>query len=286
MLRMFAGIAMLFAFSLNSSAQIRINEIGTNGVDFGGAAKWVELHNAGDTEEDISGLLLCDFPKYPALNSLTALDGTSTTIPAGGFLVVAWTELDNDADGDAEVGLYKAGTGDFGDSNQMLDYMQYGAAGHFREGVAQAAGFWTEGEFVAAPASGMSLQLVDNAATGTSNWIERTATPNAANGLATGVEDGEVPGDFTLHANFPNPFNPTTTISYDLSRSGYVDLAVYDMLGQRINSLVTGSQPTGNYTYSWDGRDARGHVVSSGVYFYRLELDGRGSQSRVMTLLK
>ncbi|MEM8487900.1 MAG: FlgD immunoglobulin-like domain containing protein [Bacteroidota bacterium] len=265
---------------------IRISEIGFDGVDFDGATKWVELQNTGDTDFDITGLILCDFPDYPTVHGLTALDGGSAIIPAGGFLVVAWPNLDADDDGDAEVGLYNVGTADFDDAGLMLDYMQYGEANHRREGTAVTAGVWETGAFVAAPASGLSLQLVDNAATGVANWVSAPATPNAENNMATSIEEGETPDVFALHANFPNPFNPTTTISYDLERAGQVALEVYDMLGQRVTSLFNGGQAAGSHAYAWDGRDARGNVVSSGVYFYRLTLDGNFSQSRVMTLLK
>ncbi len=272
----------------NPSAEvpIRISEIGFDGVDFDGASKWVELQNVGDEDFDITGLILCDFPQYPTVHGLTPLDGGSAIIPAGGFLVVAWPNLDADNDGDAEVGLYNVATLDFADETLLLDYMQYGEANHTRESVAVAAGVWEAGAFVAAPPSGQSLQLVDNAATGVANWVSAPATPNAENNMSTSIEEGEAPNAFALHANFPNPFNPTTTISYDLERTGQVALEVYDTLGQRVTSLFSGSQAAGTHAFAWDGRDARGNVVSSGVYFYRLTLDGNFSQSRVMTLLK
>ncbi len=267
-------------------SSIRISEVGFDGVDYEGAGIWVELFNASDASVDVSNLILCDFPRYPAINSLTALGGTSTTIPAGGYLVVAWPDL-GDGNAHAEVGLYKEGSaGAFGEASNLLDYMQFGEAAHRREGTAEEAGLWTVGSFVPAAASGMSLQLVDDASTGSTNWVERPATPNMANGLSTANEENEVPAGFALHNNFPNPFNPTTSISYDLSTAGQVALDVYDTLGQRITSLFSGGQPAGSYTISWDGRDARGNVVSSGVYLYRLTLDGQASQTRVMTLLK
>lgn len=267
-------------------SSIRISEIGFDGVDFEGAGIWVELHNNSDAAIDVTDLILCDFPRYPTVGSLTALGGGSTTIPADGFLVVAWPEL-GDGAAHAEVGLYKAGSaGAFGEPGNVLDYMQFGEASHRREETAEGAGVWTVGEFVALASSGNSLQLIDNTLTGASNWVERPATPNAANGLSTANEEAEVPADFALHSNFPNPFNPTTTISYDLSTSGHVALDVYDMLGQKVTSLFQGGQAAGSYSFAWDGRDARGNVVSSGVYFYRLTMDGRASASRVMTLLK
>ena len=182
MVRLTMAAALFMVFTMSAAGQVRINEVGTNGVDFDGASKWVELYNAGDTEVDVANLILCDFPDYPVLNALTPLDGTSTTIPAGGYLVVAWPTLDMDADGDAEVGLYREGSqGAFGDPNNLLDYMQYGEAGHAREDEAETAGLWTIGDFVAAAASGMSLQYVESGTPGSGNWIAAEPTPNAAN---------------------------------------------------------------------------------------------------------
>ncbi len=95
-----------------------------------------------------------------------------------------------------------------------------------------------------------------------------------------------VPRTFALEANFPNPFNPSTTIEYALPISAPVRLYVYDVLGQRIRTLVSGSsQVPGYYRINWDGRDDARRAVASGLYFYRIEA-GSFSQVRKMTLLK
>ena len=273
------GSAMVF--------DVRVNEIGFDGVDYEGASIWVELYNAGDADVDVSNLILCDFPRYPVINAMTVLGGGSTTIPAGGFLVLAWPDLGG-GETHAEVGLYTEDAGgDFGNVDKILDYMQFGEAAHRREDVAEGAGLWTIGEFVASAASGSSLQLVDASGTGAANWISAAATPNAVNNTPTSIDDfDELPGDFRLFANFPNPFNPETAINYELNRNGSVSLSVFDMLGQKIADLFEGSQSAGVYSVTWDGRDANGNVAASGLYLYRLTLDGQFSQSRVMTLLK
>ena len=84
-----------------------------------------------------------------------------------------------------------------------------------------------------------------------------------------------VPSQFYLGANYPNPFNPETSIEYGLPTAGPVELAVYDVLGQPVRILVrTGSQPAGYYTAHWDGRDDSGRLVGSGVYLCRLQASG------------
>lgn len=86
------------------------------------------------------------------------------------------------------------------------------------------------------------------------------------------VESRDVfsPKVFQLHPNFPNPFNPSTTILYELPRASEVEVAIFDLLGKRVRTLVQGRQQAGQHRLSWDGSDDRGANVPSGVYLYRL----------------
>lgn len=90
---------------------------------------------------------------------------------------------------------------------------------------------------------------------------------------------------YQLSQNYPNPFNPTTTISWKLAVGSHVELAIYDLLGQRIRTLVDGNKPAGAHQAQWDGRDDRGRAVSSGVYVYQIEAGGF-VQSRKMLLVR
>lgn len=76
---------------------------------------------------------------------------------------------------------------------------------------------------------------------------------------------------YQLYQNFPNPFNPSTTITYDIAEAGYVDLAIYDLKGRVVASLVNGNKSAGNYTVKWNGLDDNGQLVPSGVYLYQLQ---------------
>jgi hypothetical protein len=93
------------------------------------------------------------------------------------------------------------------------------------------------------------------------------------------------PGSFQLHENYPNPFNPTTTISYDLAKGADVNLDIYNILGQHITTLVNASQEAGHYEVMWNATDGHGQTVASGIYFYRLSTD-EASQTKKMMLLK
>jgi len=93
------------------------------------------------------------------------------------------------------------------------------------------------------------------------------------------------PSGFALLANYPNPFNPATTISYQLPTTAQVSLSIYNTTGQRVRDLVRQVQAAGSYSVPWDGRDDAGSTVSAGAYFYRLEAGGF-RQTRRMVLLK
>jgi len=82
---------------------------------------------------------------------------------------------------------------------------------------------------------------------------------------------GKRPDRFFLHQNCPNPFNPTTTISYNLPELSEVTLTIYDIVGREVMTLQSQDQPTGNYEVQWKGVDESGNPVNTGVYFARLQ---------------
>lgn len=79
-----------------------------------------------------------------------------------------------------------------------------------------------------------------------------------------------LPSFYILHQNFPNPFNPITTISYELPEKGYVKLYVFDITGRLVKTLQDGEQNAGVYQFQWSGENWNGKKVVSGLYFYRL----------------
>lgn len=95
----------------------------------------------------------------------------------------------------------------------------------------------------------------------------------------------EVPATFNLEQNFPNPFNPETTIRYGIISDSEVRLTIYNLLGQVVRTLINQQMPAGQYTARWDGRNDAGQEVSSGVYIYRLQSGSRVA-TRKMALLR
>ena len=97
----------------------------------------------------------------------------------------------------------------------------------------------------------------------------------------TAAED-VAPAVFSILGNYPNPFNPTTTISFTLPSSGKANLSVYSVTGQKVQELVNGPLSAGAHAVVWDGRDAAGKPVSSGVYLSRLNQENRTTANRTL----
>ncbi|UCF04982.1 MAG: choice-of-anchor D domain-containing protein, partial [bacterium] len=107
----------------------------------------------------------------------------------------------------------------------------------------------------------------------------------ASPGSTTGDEVPSVPKAFALYQNAPNPFNPTTTIRFDLPRAVHVKLSVYNVKGELIATLVNQSMTEGRKEVAWSAKDNKGRAVSSGIYFYRL-VAGDFVQTKKMVLLR
>ena len=97
------------------------------------------------------------------------------------------------------------------------------------------------------------------------------------------IEEISVPTQYALSQNYPNPFNPETRISYDIISSGMVSIIVYDILGRKIVDLVNEIKTPGRYNVLWNGNDALGNPVGSGVYLYQLK-SGQFSKTRKMVI--
>ncbi len=102
---------------------------------------------------------------------------------------------------------------------------------------------------------------------------------------SVGGSGSSIPDNFSLQQNYPNPFNPTTSIAYDLAKDSDVTLQIFNMRGQEIRTLVSGTKPAGSHTIQWNGRDDSGLKVASGIYVYMIKA-GAFVKSRRLTLLK
>jgi len=117
------------------------------------------------------------------------------------------------------------------------------------------------------------------------NFNNHTVDFKELTNLSSAEEYLTIPNEFSLHQNFPNPFNPNTTIFYDLSRESNVKITVFDLLGREVVTLINQIEPAGNWSVNWDGRDYTGNLVNAGIYIYQIEADGF-MQTKKMVLLK
>ena len=111
-------------------------------------------------------------------------------------------------------------------------------------------------------------QSIFGTSSGTGDDVTRSALPQAA----------------TLSPNYPNPFNPATTIRYQLPRQSQVQMTVFNLLGETVTTLVDDMQDAGEHVTVWDGCDRLGHPAPSGIYFYRLKADGVSTAKKMVLM--
>jgi flagellar hook assembly protein FlgD len=98
-------------------------------------------------------------------------------------------------------------------------------------------------------------------------------------GVEVSLDESEItPIQFALHQNYPNPFNPHTEISFDIPEMTDINVSVFNLMGQKVKTLVNDNITPGYHTIMWDGTNDKGLQVSTGMYFYTLQ----SSEKRVM----
>ncbi len=165
---------------------------------------------------------------------------------------------------------------------------------------ARATSYTINGSWGSATVSGTSYKTPTLAASTKFNW---SVTATNVGGSATsgtwsfttgklskrsicidGTESDYVPEIYSLYQNYPNPFNPSTTIQFDLHNTTRVVLKIYDILGRDIRTLLDEEVEAGSYTLQWNGQDANGRNVHSGIYFYRLSTEMFTGTKKMMLL--
>ncbi len=240
----------LFSFEGESSAEasddeaatdtrLVINEVAAQGDPL----NWFELYNASDGPIDLANFVMADDLTDESKRTPFLAD---MVIEAGAFLQI---ELDKDGwpgfalGRDEELGIWTV------------------------DGALVASVDWEEGQ---ADEGTSWARLPD--VTGDFQTVD-TPTPGAPNQVQTAVAEqaAGVPEAFRLRGNWPNPFNASAVIAFDVARTAPVRLVVYDVLGRHVRTLHSGETlAAGHYRTAWNGRDDEGRSVASGVYLYRL----------------
>ena len=146
------------------------------------------------------------------------------------------------------------------------------------------------GPYALAPAGQNNVEVAFAIVAGDSlaDLQANVAAARAKYGTIAAVEDilpvGKMPLVFSLSQNYPNPFNPETRIRYGLPEGVYVRLAIYNLLGRKVSTLVDTHQPPGFHTILWDGSTDDGGRAASGVYIYRIEAGDHISSKKLLLL--
>jgi len=249
---------------LTNVKQLVINEFmasneTTLADEYGEYDDWLELYNLGSTNLDLSDYYLSDDASVP--DKWQFPDDTS--IAAGSFLLV-WLDGDGSTQGPLHTTFSLSIQGEellLSDNNlAVIEYYS----------------FETQ-------TTDISTGRYPN---GLGNYILMSPTPGAENLSGVPVFSEEVPASVSKLINYPNPFNPTTTISFCIELEEQFELIIYNIQGERIrnfsNHFITQS---GNHSIVWDGTDQNGNQVASGIYFYKLKV-GKEELVNKMLLLK
>ena len=140
-------------------------------------------------------------------------------------------------------------------------------------GVVYASGFLSPAE------TDSSFTLILTTPSGYAETLPSSSTALLAENLTISV-----PNDFALLQNFPNPFNPTTSITYHLQTSSPTSVTIYDLMGNKVKDLFSGLENPGYKSINWDATDNNGDLVSSGIYFYKLQVGESFDIKRMMYL--
>jgi hypothetical protein len=213
-------------------------------------------------------------------NEVVVTVGLSDAVRVAGYSLT----LDYDASALAFLGIEGSAASGISQDGQVA--LVKDSAGEVILADMLDAGSAIEGEGVLVQ---LRFQLLDPTVSGRVEIADALVSDGSGgvNGLlgALTADVRSLPEGFGLGQNYPNPFNPDTQIRYQLPESGEVSLVVYNLLGQEVRVLVQERQEAGFYRAVWDGRDALGRSVSSGVYLTRM-VSGSFSSVKKMLLLK
>jgi hypothetical protein len=140
------------------------------------------------------------------------------------------------------------------------------------------------GDHVFTLSDGMGGRLLNNAVLAKTGSIRITNASVKSLVLKLVDDKIAVPKEFALHQNYPNPFNPSTRFDVDIPKTAEVDITVYDILGQKIATLLNGVQEAGYKTVEWNGANEHGLTVPSGMYFVRMTSEQFSAVRKVMML--
>jgi hypothetical protein len=238
-----------------------------------GLGGYIEIYNRTGNIVSLNGWWFCSPFVYSPLGA--------TSIGPYSYKTYPWPGTFSDDDAQGEIMLYDSAA--FGNSNDIIDYVPWGASNLFRFGQADAVNKWSGG---AAPVLvNGAIHRITNTTGTTAADYDVTVAPSPQNcaGLPTGIGDAPAYPTITL-AISPNPFSSLATISFDLSSTAEVSGAVYSVTGTRVRTLDSSVRNPGAGRLFWDGRDDAGNEVPSGTYLVKVTANSAVATQRVTVL--
>jgi hypothetical protein len=268
-------------FEIDPLANVVINEINYNSHPDLEAGDWIELYNPNDFEIDLSGCILKDENTMDN----TFIIQESQVLGAKSFIVLceSISEFKSVHPDVANcIGDFGGATGfglsGSGEKLQLLNHLN-----HILDEVTYDDSVpWP----IEADGQGYTLELIDSDTDNSvaENWraSQKVGGSPGKKNTVTSIENegtGKKPFSFKLYQNYPNPFNPETVISWQLPISSQVDLSVYNILGEKVITLVSDYRQSGHYSIKWDATG-----FSTGIYFYRLKADNFNAVSKMILM--
>ena len=224
---------------------------------------YIELFNYGTEEVNIAGLYITDDAGNQDSYFEIPSSDNNTVIQPGGFLTL-WADNEEEQ-GPLHLGFKLNGTSEhialyMSNKDSLIDDISYG-----NQDVDIAYGRYPDGG---------------------EEWGFMNPTPGTSNSEVLEINNESVISEtFTIHQNFPNPFNPFTSLTYELHEEGIVSITIHDMMGRIVKTLFKSSQTAGYKSITWDATNDRNEPVPAGMYIYTIQA-GEFRQTRKMVLLK
>jgi len=262
------------------STAIVINEINYNSASNFDVEDWIELVNNTGFTIDLSGWMIKDSD-----DSHVFVIPEQTIVENGQYIVLS-----------RDTTLFKSF---FPDVSNVLGNMSFGFSGGGElvrlydpdENLVDQVNYDDDDPWpIEADGSGPTLELInpneDNEIPVNWSSSDNYGTPGEINSsyLST-IKETVAPAAFKVYNNYPNPFNPSTTLSYVIPENSFVTITIYDVLGREVSTLMNNYQDAGFRTVIWNSTNNQGNPVSAGVYFYQVRA-GSGIQTNKMLLLK
>lgn len=230
----------------------------------GPTVRWKEATAVPVSGNAVSGINIYVLPLPDSVSGYVSINGSvknsSSQAGIGGAIVYA-------ADGNGNILGY-------GVTDKTGSYTISGLAPDSYNLFVDAVGYTSTGSYSSSP----SYDASGNPVPSTKNLTASPETPAVVN------QKSIQPTSYSLEQNYPNPFNPTTEIAFNLAQTERVNISIFNILGQRVATILDGEMGAGAHVVMWNGRNQNGEVLPSGVYFYKLSTENFSAVKKMLLL--